>query len=522
MKNMTDKILEDFNKFRELCLINSEDAIKTAEQLQNKSVNQIAFQLIVYGLEEIGKIFVGWYQLNSKEKWGKEHYNIPMDDHIKKLFWAIWGPSFSKEKITKEQIEEFRNMASDLHNKRLDVMYTELDDSIPANLKISDEELGNYLKMSRARLELAKIDGEVDTDISDEKQEEINWFFKCTNDIEKRKFIFGNESQEKLIELGDIKSWMDWLKEHFTKEEFELKELLEKELAKTNQQETDAIEPKWKIKLKINSKSHSLRAKILNEFSSKSPFIKFFKGSDNHTLIVEIILDKRVDIKELWHRGWHTSNLLVASLNIGSNGLFYWNIPRNNDKFYEQITDLENKKQLEAKLKTSLELDWSSKRMYFNHDEIGMTFLVFRYFSSLISSPEFEAVNHYMIALGMLAKNDMHLRIETQCFLNFFLAFKKAIMFNENPKEDFDIKELGFSLIGYIIKERTEYDKVIDIGIELEKNNGQIKTKCTLTEIIGIKQYAGLYFISLAAKKEFGDKAQIITDKSNKQKKGSS
>ncbi len=101
---MTEKILEEFNKFRELCLINSEDAIRTAEELQNKSVNHIAFQLIVFGLEEIGKIFVGWYQYNAKETWGKEHYNIPIDDHIKKLFWAIWGPSFAKEKITKKQI----------------------------------------------------------------------------------------------------------------------------------------------------------------------------------------------------------------------------------------------------------------------------------------------------------------------------------------------------------------------------------------------------------------------------------
>ncbi|MBU2465136.1 MAG: AbiV family abortive infection protein, partial [Bacteroidetes bacterium] len=195
---MTQEELIKFNAFRQLCLTNSEDAIRTAEELQNKSVNHIAFQLAVFCLEEIGKVFVGWYQFNAKETWGKDHYNIPIDDHIKKLFWAIWGPSFTNEKFTTQQMDEIKNMASNLHSRRLDVMYTELTDTVPSSAKISNEELETHLKMARARLELAKLEGEVETTLSEDKQEDMKWFMEASNHPEKRKFIFGHKSQEKL------------------------------------------------------------------------------------------------------------------------------------------------------------------------------------------------------------------------------------------------------------------------------------------------------------------------------------
>lgn len=92
------------------------------------------------------------------------------------------------------------------------------------------------------------------------------------------------------------------------------------------------------------------------------------------------------------------------------------------------------------------------------------------------------------------------------------MAFKKALLLNETTDEKADIKDLGFKLIGNLLKNRDEYDKVIDIGAELEINNGQITTAFTLTEIVGMKQYAGLYFVTLAARKMYGDKAIILTE----------
>jgi AbiV family abortive infection protein len=517
---MEREILEKYNRFRDLCLANAEDALNTAEELQNKSVNHIAFYLTVYGLEEIGKIFIGWYQLTTKEKWDRENVNIPLDDHIKKIFWAIWWFTFAKEKITKKQISELTNLAKNLHNKRLDVMYTTLSDKVPSRQKISDTELGNFIILGKARLEIAKQEGSVGIELTQDARDDIDWFEKATSDSESRKYIFGNTSQEKLIELGDVKNWISWLKKEFQKEDTEAKEILKKELKKAQTEIAKTFEPKWRIKIKIKSKSHSIRGSVLNKVSANNPVFKFFKGEDNHTLVIDIYLDKGVNIKGLWNRGWQTSQLLVAALNVTTNGLFYWDIPRHADKFYEQMWDLESNKQLDAKLQTSLELDWSPLQMYLTEKELGFSFMVFHYFASLLPKKNFEAVNHFMIALGMFAKNDMHLRLEDQCFLNFYLAFKKTIIFNEQPDENTSIKDLGFSLIGYMLDgDRSGYDKVMDIGDEMEKQLDNMKTNITLTEVFEMKQYAGLYFFDLAAKKELGEKAKVKTEKIKNRKR---
>jgi AbiV family abortive infection protein len=506
---MNEQELNKFNNFRQLCLTNSEDAIRTAETLLNKNVNHIVLQLVVFGLEEVGKIFVGWYNINAKESWDKVPYNIPLDDHIKKLFWAIWGPSFMNEKFTQKQMDDIRNMASNLHNKRLEVMYAELTDTVPSSAKITDEEAEVHVKMARARLELAKLEGEVETQLSEDKQEDMNWFMEATNHPDKRKYIFGNQSQEKLIELGDVKNWIAWLKVHFETEANELKELLQKELEKTTEKEKD-FTPKWKIRIKLTTPSHSIRANVLTKFNSHSPLIQFAKGADNHTLMIDFILDKKTPIKGLWHHGWNYSNIFVAALNVGTNGLFYWNITVNLDKYYEQIWDLESNRRLEAKLETSFQLDWSSRNMYLREEELVLTFMSFRYFSSIVRNEEFEPVNNYMMALGMLAKNDMHLRLEPQCLLNFFYAFKKALIINENCT-DLEVKEVGYKQLEKMLKGREEYDKVLDLAIELEGNQGRITRQFSLTDIIAMKQYSGTYFLTLATRKIYGDKAILLT-----------
>jgi len=507
---MNDQDRIRFNAFRELCLRNAEDFIKTAESLLNKDVNHIVFQLSVFGLEEIGKIFLGWYQMSAEESWDKEHYDIPLDDHIKKLFWAIWGPSFANEKFTKEQMDEIQGMASKLHNKRLDVMYTELTDTVPSSAKISDSEAGTYVRMALARLKLAKIEGSADTRLSTEQEQDSKWFTKATDNSVRRKYIFSNYSQEKLIEFGNVQDWIEWLKKHFNEEERELSVLLEEEIQRVSEQGDDkSYDPKWRIRFTLNTPSHSIRANIVNKFSLKSPHIKFAKGGDNHTLLVDIILDKKTNVVGLWSHGWSFSNLLVASLNVGTNGLFYWNIPKDVDQYYDTIWDIENNRQLSAKLETSLQLDWSSKKLVLAEKELAITFIVFGYFSRLFGNPEFEPVNDYITALGMLAKSDMHLRLEDQCFLRFFLAFEKAIVMNENCSAD-SIKEVGYKLLENVITERTEFDAIIDKGLELQNGQGKTSLPISLTDIIGIKQYIGIYFIILAHK-EFRSNKGLTT-----------
>ena len=62
------------------------------------------------------------------------------------------------------------------------------------------------------------------------QEDDIKWFMEAINQTDKRIFVFGNVSLNKLVEFGSVKNWIVWLKEHFQHEEKELNEIAEREL----------------------------------------------------------------------------------------------------------------------------------------------------------------------------------------------------------------------------------------------------------------------------------------------------
>jgi AbiV family abortive infection protein len=492
------EILDRFNVFRGLCLKNARSALAASESLIGKEVNHIVFHLLVLSLEEVGKIFIGWYQLNKTDKWGKESVNIPIDDHVKKLFWAIWGPSFMRQKFTSKQMDQIRQVATDLHEARLESLYTKLDDTVPASLKISDQYVNDLYEMAKARLDMAFAEGDVDTSFDVKGEDDIKWFMELSDNSDKRHYIFGHESQEKLIEFGDISLWIKWLREQFDKEKSESIKLLEKELNKKIGQLSG--KPKWKIRFKVNIPSHSLRPGVLNSFNGKNPIFKFTKGVDSHTLLVDLFIDEGIKVQALFNHGFLVSRMLVGAMNVGSNGFCYWNVVVDTDKYYDRIDDLENRKQLVATMSPPLRLDWGERKMVFGEDEISLTMLTFGYFIHSFNENDFEAINDYFNGLAMMAKTDIHLRLETQCFYAFFTSFRKALVRGENLNENDNIADIGFHHIGELLGERSQYDKAMSIGAQLLLHQ-QLTDPVSLTDVVAMKQYCGLYFIELATRK---------------------
>jgi AbiV family abortive infection protein len=65
-----------------------------------------------------------------------------LQDHVRKLFWAIWGPTIGRDVITRKQIEEIRGLAQQLHNRRMQGLYVDSGDdgvSIPLGSISPDE-----------------------------------------------------------------------------------------------------------------------------------------------------------------------------------------------------------------------------------------------------------------------------------------------------------------------------------------------------------------------------------------------
>jgi AbiV family abortive infection protein len=506
----TDLDLQKYNAFRKLCLINAADAIKSAELMANHEVNHIAYHLLVLSIEEIGKIFVGFNELVKDEQWSRENPNFGFDDHVKKLFWAIWGPTIGQERITKKQWEENQKMASNLHTKRLESLYTGLLDEGPGSAKISNEDLNSLMSIAKARLALAEEEGEADA--GRKKNPQLQWLDAANQDSEKRNFIFGEVSMAKMLELGNPQAWIVWLMEYYQKQEQDLKQLLEREIYRQADAESETPIPKWKIKVKIITPSHSIRASVLDVFNKTShPFIRLAKGGDNHTLFIEFIFPASTTVKTLWEHGWFSSKFFVAALNMASNGLFYWNALLDTEKYYETIRDIENNKLLVMHLDSGLKLNWQERKMLLNTNHLHLARMIFDYLVRTRDPKLIEATGDYLSALALLSKSDIHSRFEHTVFKLFFSSIEIALAASHSGDPYTDIAVALYPQFEKMIKSRTEFERIIALGYQLQQENLVLVPTVSLAEVILIKQYCGFYFMTLAARKLQNDESLILT-----------
>ncbi len=106
---------------------------------------------------------------------------------------------------------------------------------------------------------------------------------------------FPIEAQEKLIELGNVNEWIQWMKTSFESEQKVLFELTDKELKKiTSVNSNNNIKPKWEITFTVITPSHSIRANILTIINKIDRPIKLFPGKDRHTLIIKNVLGTNI------------------------------------------------------------------------------------------------------------------------------------------------------------------------------------------------------------------------------------
>jgi len=81
------------------------------------------------------------------------------DDHIKKLFWATWGPSIGREKITKDQIDSLQGLSREIHSTRLQALYVDFDATGPVlpSESITKSEAQRLIDMATARLGMERM-----------------------------------------------------------------------------------------------------------------------------------------------------------------------------------------------------------------------------------------------------------------------------------------------------------------------------------------------------------------------------
>lgn len=111
------------------CFGNALDLLRAAKRvLDDEKLPNVAFHLTILALEEVGKApLLGARGIARSVEDETVFIDNRLDDHVFKLFWALWTPSFARGQISKEEFESLRGMAKGMHDDRLAAMYVAPD-----------------------------------------------------------------------------------------------------------------------------------------------------------------------------------------------------------------------------------------------------------------------------------------------------------------------------------------------------------------------------------------------------------
>jgi hypothetical protein len=100
----------------------------------------------------------------------------------------------------------------------------------------------------------------------------------------------------KLGELKDAKAWALWLKNEFDTADAAARAAVEEELKRSRDLPGKGTKPKWKIRVRILSASHSICPKALAAWNKQVEWIKLVSVGKKE-LIFELILKDNVPVE---------------------------------------------------------------------------------------------------------------------------------------------------------------------------------------------------------------------------------
>jgi AbiV family abortive infection protein len=399
------------------------DDLLAAARLLSPAFPNLAFHLAALSLEEVGRsTLIVMQQIAARDDEGGR-LQRESTDHVRKLFWALWGPSFGREVITGAQIQEFRGLAQSIHERRQRGLYVD-PEGMPPRDAIPPDEAETMIRLADARLGMARSSkwGPLDAD----RAELVRWFMDATADVGTRRQIVSSASMKKLADLGNVPEWVAWLRGEREAAQRQSIELTERELARGAPGEDEELEPKWRLKLRLYSGSHSIRQRPLTWWNGISNSIKFYPvQNDPRQLTVEMILPKRVRATAVWYAGLGLAHRTVLSLNIGATGFFWWYLPKHVSRYYEELADLEASAGVVVERSPELRIDWGHNAL--SQEELGRVALCMGALPRPSEPKKAVAFDHYLNGLALLSKTDVFLQFEANAFEHFYLALKEAM-----------------------------------------------------------------------------------------------
>jgi AbiV family abortive infection protein len=482
------------------CLDNAEASLETAKDCRAKNRNNIAFHLAVLALEEVGKASMllaeaVYPQIVQDDDSGESKLSDDLGDHRKKLFWAMLTPGIDAGIISPKDFTRLKEVANDIHLRRITTLYANTNQAVP-QAEIGDFELADIIGLTESRLNLEKLKKIRQLD----EQQMLDWFIKSLSDPQMQRFILSEQSRHKLAALtGDSRKWMTWLHEEVSTADAKTKELMEKEINRLAPTGVLANKPKWRLKIKLLTLSHSIRHKELNTWNDRVKWIKLHPTTDKTELLAEFLLPAKIPVTELWQTGIQMCSMFAVSLNIATVGYFWWYLPEFVSTFYEEMIDLETKTRLGVDYKSPVMMNW--KRTALKASQLNVAGMIMTYLTMWATPEQSLAYSRYMHGIAQLSKNDVFGDFTGQAFVDFAYTFRMAL----RGYGDWDGVPENFEQAAVSVLEKlwdkteiiAEFKALMDAADALEKKQ-QPSRPINLENALMLKAFCDAYLASRA------------------------
>lgn len=479
-----------------VCVDHARALLESARIVQAAKHSNVAYHLAALCLEELGRRALLGVQAVSEKgamppAWPKKHEQ----DHIKKLFWAIFGSGFLGAPLTDDRFREMTHLAEQIHAQRLLGLYVGVSDedlTIPAE-QIDAPMAEQLISFAQATLNLVSNETFQD-EVPQEAIDLQAWLLSCFEDPERRKQILSRGSLDKLAELRNVGEWIRWLKGLFEKAEADGRLAAQKELERSRNLPTAKIRDKWRLRIRIMCASHSIRPSVLSGWNKKSAWIKLSAVSGRkNELFIDFIFGDNVPVQALWFWGWGVARQFVVALNMGTMGFWWWRMPEHVSRYYESIRDLESGHELKLERSPSLRIDWGENRTL-TLEDLGRVAMVFASLPPRDPNGEQTGLDFYVGGITFLSLNDVHWQCAVQSFGNFFESLR-AMMAQQTdwikgtPFEPAFLKFLD--VLFPSMDERARYAELVR-AFDEKKLDGVV---ITLKEVSFLKLFCDAYFL---------------------------
>lgn len=479
---------EQLARVRRLCLDQAEGFIGAATRLLDGGWPHIVYHLSLLALEEVGKAGMAAARMIRHPNLDASWIDRALDDHRRKLQWAVWSPL---SRIDPHDLEQAREFAERSHAMRLASLYVDVHAdlaAVPPSELVSREDAVQALTLAQTRLEYERTIG-IQGGPIDELAE---WFLDAMGDPELSKLLLSRTFRNRFEALGaDARAWASWARQEIGRIEQENRQILEAELARPAAP-IGRSKPRWRANVTIYSASHSLRPKILGVWNEHIKPVQLLWTGKKDQFTLQVTLNDNQALPHLAGRLASLSKLVVACLNIGSIGYFWFQPPGFEHQIFKDIDDLDRKRKIAIEAGGGF---WGDGRKVAltetNIEHASRCMMAFAALPEVEAEPIFRP---YFDGLALIAKSDVFYSLDDiarHCFVAALAgAFRKYGGWNGEPAT---FEACFHEQFSGLIPEAEHRDQMLQT-LRVEGD----KTETPLANLRCAKQLSDLYLLHVA------------------------